>query len=136
MTAAIANGGTLPVPHVADAVIGPDGKVVRTIAPEGEKVDVDPRWLQVVREGMLGSVQYGAGARAASSRTTVAGKTGTAEFFKPDGTKSQHAWFTGFAPYNDPEIVVTVYFDIGVGGDKAAPVAGKIIDYYMEKVRR
>ncbi|WP_322819601.1 penicillin-binding protein 2 [Tepidiforma sp.] len=135
MTAAIANGGTLPVPHVADAVVGPDGKVVRTIAPEGERVDVDPRWLQVVREGMLGSVQYGAGARAASSRTTVAGKTGTAEFFTRDGKKSQHAWFTGFAPYNDPEVVVTVYFDIGVGGDKAAPVAGKIFDYFMEHVR-
>ncbi len=133
MTAAIANGGTLPVPHVADAIIAPDGRVVRTISPQAEKVDVDPRWLQVVREGMLASVQYGAGQRAASSRTTVAGKTGTAEFFKPDGTKSQHAWFTGFAPYDNPQVVVTVYFDIGVGGDKAAPVAGKIFDYIMEQ---
>ena len=44
--------------------------------------------------------------------------------------------FTGFAPFNDPEVVVTVYFDLGVGGDKAAPVAGKIIKYFMENVER
>jgi penicillin-binding protein 2 len=135
MTAAIANGGTLPVPHVAGAIIGHEGEVVRTIAPAGEKIDVDPRWLQVVREGMLASVADGAGTLAASSRTTVAGKTGTAEFFKPDGTKSQHAWFTGFAPFNNPEVVVVVYFDIGSGGGKAAPVAGQIFDYFMEHVR-
>ena len=43
--------------------------------------------------------------------------------------------FTGFAPFNDPDVVVTVYFDLGVGGDKAAPVAGKIIKYFEENVK-
>jgi len=132
MTAAIANGGLLVTPHVANAVISPDGTVVRTVTPEAQELAVDPEMLQVVKEGMLGSVQYGAGARAAITAATVAGKTGTAEFYKKDGQLSQHAWFTGFAPYEDPEVVVTVYFDIGVGGDKAAPVAGKILEYFME----
>jgi cell division protein FtsI/penicillin-binding protein 2 len=115
-------------------VVSPDGTTVRTIGTDYEDVGVSEEYLQVVREGMLGSVQYGAGVRASISAASVAGKTGTAEFYKKDGTKSQHAWFTGFAPYDDPQVVVTVYFDIGVGGDKAAPVAGKILQYFMENV--
>lgn len=136
MTAAVANGGKLVTPHIVNRVVAPDGTTVRTIATKYEDVGVSEQYLQVIREGMLGSVQYGAGMRAAIPAASVAGKTGTAEFFKKDGTKSQHAWFTGFAPYNDPQVVVTVYFDIGVGGDKAAPVAGKILQYFMENVAR
>lgn len=134
MTAAVANGGKLVTPHIVNRVVSPDGTTVRTIGTDYEDVGVSEEYLQVVREGMLGSVQYGAGVRASISAASVAGKTGTAEFYKKDGTKSQHAWFTGFAPYDDPQVVVTVYFDIGVGGDKAAPVAGKILQYFMENV--
>lgn len=136
MTAAIANGGKLVTPHIVNEVIAPDGKSVRKIIPEYRSVGLKKSTIDVVRQGMLGSVQYGAGVRASILNATVAGKTGTAEFFKPDGTKSQHAWFTGFAPYENPEVVVTVYFDIGVGGDKAAPVAAKILQYYFENVKR
>ena len=136
MTASIVNGGRLVTPHVVNRVIGPDGEIVRTIDPKFTDVGVSQRTLDIIKEGMLGSVQYGAGMAAVSQTTTIAGKTGTAEFFKPGGILSQHAWFTGFAPYNDPEIVVTVYFDVGAGGTKAAPVAAKIVDYYMENVGR
>lgn len=136
MTAAIANGGKLVTPHIVNEVISPDGKTVRTIETKYQEVGLKPSTIDVVRQGMLGSVQYGAGALAAIPNAQVAGKTGTAEFFKPTGELSQHAWFTGFAPYNNPEVVVTVYFDIGVGGDKAAPVAGKILKYYFENVKR
>lgn len=136
MTASIVNGGRLVTPHVVNRVIGPDGEIVRTVEPKFTDVGVSQRTLEIIKEGMLGSVQYGAGMAAVSQTTTIAGKTGTAEFFKPGGILSQHAWFTGFAPYNDPEIVVTVYFDVGAGGPKAAPVAAKIVDYYMENVAR
>ena len=50
------------------------------------------------------------------------------------GKQEQHAWFTGFVPYDDPTFVVTVYFDLGIGGTKAAPVAGEILRYAMENV--
>ncbi len=136
MTAAVANGGKLVTPHLVNQVIAPDGTVVRTIGSGAQAINVSPAVLQVVREGMWGSVNYGAGSRAAIPQAIVAGKTGTAEFYKPNGAKSQHAWFTGFAPYEKPEVVVTVYFDIGVGGDKAAPVAAKILQYYFENVKR
>jgi penicillin-binding protein 2 len=137
MTAAVANGGKLVTPHVVDEVIGPDGKTIRTIKTALKDVGVSAANIQVVKEGMHLSVtdSAGAGIRAYTPGIDIAGKTGTAEFYLPDGTKSQHAWFTGFAPYNDPDVVVTVYFDIGVGGDKAAPVASKIFKYFMGNVK-
>ncbi|MEO8538706.1 MAG: penicillin-binding protein 2 [bacterium] len=136
MTAAIANGGKLVTPHLVNEVISPDGKTVRKIEPQYQDVGLTKSTIDTIRQGMWGSVNYGAGARANIPQAVVAGKTGTAEFNKPDGTKSQHAWFTGFAPFDNPEVVVTVYFDIGVGGDKAAPTAAKIFQYYFENVKR
>lgn len=139
MTAAIANGGTLVTPHVAQAIVDENGDVVRKIEPEAKRVPIDPQHLAVIREGMLQSVNSGAGALAATPVVSFAGKTGTAEFgaINPaTGKRKQHAWFTGFAPFDNPEVVVTVYFDLGVGGDKAAPAARKILEYYWENSRK
>lgn len=135
MTAAVANGGTLVTPHIVKEIVGLDGKTVRTIKNDTKSVAVNAKNLQVVRDGMHLSVIEGAGMAAKQPGIDIAGKTGTAEFFEK-GVKKQHAWFTGFAPFNDPEVVVTVYFDLGVGGDKAAPVAGKIFKHFMENVQR
>ncbi len=135
MTAAVANGGTLVTPHLVNSVVTPDGKPLREVRPNGTKVDVDPQHLAVIREGMHQSVLNGAGALARQNTIDIAGKTGTAEFFESGtGIKREHAWFTGFYPFDDPEVVVTVYFDLGVGGNKAAPVAGKIFKYFSENV--
>lgn len=136
MTAAIANGGKLVTPHLVNEVISPDGRTIRKIQPQYRDVGLKQSTINTVRQGMWGSVNYGAGARANIREAVVAGKTGTAEFIKDDGTKSQHAWFTGYAPFDNPEVVVTVYFDIGVGGDKAAPTAAKILEYYFNNVKR
>lgn len=136
MTAAIANGGMLVTPRVVNAVLDAHGNVIQRVEPQVRSVPVAAEYLQVIREGMLLSVRQGAGAAAAVPGLEVAGKTGTAEFRAPDGQMKEHAWFTGFAPYHDPEIVVTVYFDLGMGGAKAAPVAGQIIRYYMEHRQR
>lgn len=134
MTAAVANGGLLVTPHIVNEVVDPSGKTVRTIKTETKSVGINPEYLKVVRDGMHLSAQSGAGVLASQPGMDIAGKTGTAEFFEK-GVKKQHAWFTGFAPYNNPDVVVTVYFDLGVGGDKAAPVAGKIIKYFEENVK-
>jgi penicillin-binding protein 2 len=137
MTAVFANGGNLVTPHIANQVISPDGKVVRTIEPELKSVGLSETTIDTVRGGMLGSVQYGAGVLAQIPNASVAGKTGTAEYFDPETqSKTQHAWFTGFAPFDDPEVVVTVYFEKGIGGSDAAPVAGKILQHYFETFDR
>ena len=61
---------------------------------------------------------------------TAAGKTGSAEF---SGNKSDsHAWFTGFAPAEDPQICVTIIVEsAGSGGDYAVPIARRIFDTYF-----
>ncbi|MGK2964899.1 MAG: penicillin-binding protein 2 [Tepidiformaceae bacterium] len=135
MTAAVANGGTLVTPHVATEIIAPDGTVTR-ITPDTKKIPVDDANLQVVREGMFQSVTSAAAKNAQVSGVSVAGKTGTAEFrLRGDGvTYDNHAWFTGYAPYDNPEVVVTVYFELGWGGDLAAPAASRILEYYFENV--
>jgi penicillin-binding protein 2 len=132
MTAAIANGGKLFTPQVADKIIDAEGVTVRQVEAPYTTVDVDPKWLAVIRQGMLESVNGGAGAKAYRDGIEIAGKTGTAEFYDKDAVKRQHAWFTGFAPYSNPQWVVTVYFDFGVGGNKAAPVAGDIFSYMAD----
>jgi len=63
-----------------------------------------------------------------------AGKTGTSEYFDSRYQKVlTHAWYSGFAPYNQGEIVVTVFIESGGGGaDDAAPIARQVIDFYFE----
>jgi penicillin-binding protein 2 len=133
MTAAVANGGRLLTPQVADAIIDSEGTFIEAIPSKSTTVDVDPDWLAVIREGMRQSVDSGAGAKAYRAGIQIAGKTGTAEFFDRDGFPRQHAWFTGFAPFDNPQYVVTVYFDFGVGGNKAAPISGDIFQYMLNE---
>jgi penicillin-binding protein 2 len=137
MTAAFANGGKLVTPHLVNKVVSPKGDIVRTVEPELKDIGLSQTTIDTVRGGMLGSVQYGAGVLGQIPNASVAGKTGTAEYYDPETqTWTQHAWFTGFAPFNDPEVVVTVYFEKGIGGSDAAPVAAKILQYYFENVRQ
>jgi penicillin-binding protein 2 len=135
MTAAVANGGAVPQPYLVSQVVAADGTVVTEREPKFDAVPVDADFLQVVREGMRQSVvtEDGAARNARVPGYDIGGKTGTAEFFR-NGERLEHAWFTGFAPYDDPEVVVTVYFDLGIGGNKAAPIGGLILDYFLENV--
>ena len=63
-----------------------------------------------------------------------AGKTGTSEYFDSRYQKIlTHAWYSGFAPYDQGEIVVTVFIESGGGGsDDAAPIARKVMDFYFD----
>ncbi|MFQ3664106.1 MAG: penicillin-binding transpeptidase domain-containing protein, partial [Chloroflexaceae bacterium] len=116
----IARDGTIYRPHVVAAITDGSGAVVRTIGPEPlGRVPVDPSFLQVIREGMRQSVTNGlnVAAREECSGLRIAGKTGTAEFGplieRADGrfVRQSHAWFVGFAPYEDPQVVVAVLLE-------------------------
>lgn len=78
---------------------------------------------QTVSAGMTDSADFGIASGASARGASVAGKTGTAE-----GTQSSrtHGWFAGFAPAQDPQIVIVVYVPTGRGAD-AAHVAGEIL---------
>jgi penicillin-binding protein 2 len=145
-TAAIANRGYLYRPQLVDHITDADGNVVRSLQPELiRELPINPAHLDTVREGMYGTVNWpqGTATKVRVPNVTVAGKTGTAEFYrdnnhdqKPDrdekGNLPTHAWFTAFAPYIDPEIVVTVFVaNGGEGSSVAAPIANRVLLQYF-----
>lgn len=88
--------------------------------------------LEILKKAMIKTVEdsSGTGRLAQIQGIRVGGKTGTAQ--NPHG--KGHAWFVGFAPVEDPKILVTVLIEnAGHGGDVAAPLARKIIDQYLQK---
>ncbi|MCL5256729.1 MAG: penicillin-binding transpeptidase domain-containing protein, partial [Chloroflexi bacterium] len=131
-TSAIANGGTLYQPQVVRQVLDSNGSVVRDFMPKvAAKVPVSPENLATVREGMKEAVsQTGTAYRLDYPDLSIAGKTGTAEYGPRDanGNRRSHAWFTGFAPFDDPQIAVVVMIaGGGEGSTYAVPVAGEIL---------
>jgi len=128
-TAVIANGGTLYKPRLVSR-IGRAGETLKNIDPVVvEKQVVSPQTVSLIAEGLRSAVTYGSARSLSAIKAPVAGKTGTAEF---SSAKDPHAWFTGFAPYKNAEIVVTVMVEEGEGGTIAAtPIAKKIFEWYF-----
>lgn len=135
VVAAVANGGTLLTPHVVREIRDKDGRVVLPAGPRIEgSVGVSPENLAIVRDAMRQAVTWGTAKDGGTAIVSVAGKTGTAEFGQrfADNTYLTHAWFSGFAPYENPEIAVTVFLEQGVGATNAAPLASRIFNAYFE----
>ena len=139
VTAAIANGGDVLVPHVLQEVVDEQGNILQRIQREvSNTLNISQRNLGIMQEALRQAADYGPARTGASNFVTIGGKTGTAEFGQPlaDGTYPQsHAWYTGYAPFNDPEIAVVVFLEQGVGATNAGPVAKKIFDYYFDRQR-
>ena len=136
VTAAVANGGNVLIPHVVkelrDAAGNPVALARQTVK---RSLNIDQRNLAIMREAMRQAVADGSASAAAVRGVAVAGKTGTAEFDerRADGSYKEHGWFTGFAPFEDPEVAVVVFLERGAGGGTAAPVAGRILDWYFNQ---
>ena len=140
-TSAVANGGMIFEPHLVRRIISSEGKAQKEFSPRMlRQVPVSEENLAVIRKGMRGAVTHGTATSANSALIEISGKTGTAENFPSADNPSgrNHAWFTCFAPYDNPEIVVTVFLEKsgGFGGEWGAPVARKIIEAYARKKKR
>jgi penicillin-binding protein 2 len=86
--------------------------------------------LEGLRDAMAGVVSgRGTAGGSVIQGIVLAGKTGTAQ----NGTPNDHAWFVGFAPKEDPKIVVAVMLEFGLHGSHAARVASKIIAHYLKR---
>jgi penicillin-binding protein 2 len=150
--AALANGGTLYVPQVVERVEGHDGRLIvayeSTVARE---IKTPPAALDVWRRGMW-KVTNEAGGSAFDhghvSIVPVMGKTGTAEILTRKRKKEEerdienyqptrsHAWFAGWAPAEDPELVIVVFVEHGGSGGRVAwPIARQILEGYYAKKR-
>jgi len=115
-TSAIANGGYKVTPHLEETsstMIGMD-----LLAP----ADV----IHTVQLGMRDCVTYGSCRALSTLPMPVAGKTGTAQW---SATKPTHAWFTAYAPFDKPEVVVTVLLEEGgEGSSVSVPVARDMLN--------
>jgi penicillin-binding protein 2 len=143
--AAVANGGTLWKPRLVDRVVTPDGRLLRQEASEIQgRIEVAPVVFQFLREALTAVVAEGTGKQARIPGVTVAGKTGTAQTheFRSEADRKRrdqdHAWFAGFAPADEPQVVVVVFAErAGLGGQVAAPIARQILGaVFLEKVAR
>lgn len=128
-TAGIANGGRVMRPYLIDEVRDYNQTVIEAAKPEVWLTPVSVQTADSVRELMIGVIREGTGTRAALPDVQVAGKTGTAEV--ADG--EPHAWFVGFAPADDPQLVVAVVVEHGgTGGSAAAPIARDVLAAALE----
>ncbi len=128
-TSTIANNGVGMKPHIMRTVANTDGQVTDTAQSEVliPKIASDAN-IKVVQEGMREAVLSGTAKKLQSLPISSAGKTGTAQF---DNNESEHSWFTSYAPYEDPHIVITVLVEGGgEGGAAALPIAQDALKWW------
>ncbi|MEZ4816082.1 MAG: penicillin-binding protein 2 [Bdellovibrionota bacterium] len=144
------NGGKLMKPYLLSSIRSHDGTIIEKNGPtEMDHVNINPNHLRMVKDGLSDVVNEpgGTGYRTVRSPLVkIGGKSGTvtvASFSEEDLFKScenrpikkrSHAWFVGYAPEEDPEIVVTVFaMHECAGSGKAGPVVKAIIEKWYEK---
>lgn len=122
MTSIIANGGTLYRPHAVKEIIDPVRSVATPVQPTVIRSSVVPaEHIATVRAGMRACVTLGSCRRLSDLPVAVAAKTGTAQW---RSDRETHGWFTSFAPFDNPEIVLTIIVEEGGEGSAiAAPIA-------------
>ena len=100
--------------------------------PERRKImTLTPKQIAGLREAMAGVTSAGGTAASAGIQgLVIAGKTGSAQ--NTENPDKDHAWFVGFAPAENPRIVVAVFLEFGIHGYLAARVASKIIGFYTK----
>lgn len=129
-TAAVANGGTVYQPQVVDKIVDSAGNLVRDLEPNvlasGFISSENMEWVQ---KGMLENVLTGSGRALSSLPVQAAGKTGTAQYA---GNTKTHAWYTVYAPYENPEIVMAIMLEGGGEGyDASVPIAKDVLGWYF-----
>ncbi len=133
-TAVFANHGTLYQPHVVKAVLTNNDQTVTPVQPKIIRQNmVDPYNIEVVRQGMRQAVTSGSATKLQNLPVEAAAKTGTAQW-SADPSSVPHAWFTCFAPYQNPQVVVTVLIEQGIEGSQISlNVADDILQYYFAR---
>jgi penicillin-binding protein 2 len=131
--AALGNEGKWIKPHFLMKTVDENGS--NLISYESQQLPVSAKNLNLIKKALYKVVneKYGTGTRAFVQGVNVYGKTGSAENHMGEKT---HAWFAGFAEWEKPEIAFVIFLEnAGHGGSQAAPLAGKIVEFY-DKLRK
>jgi penicillin-binding protein A len=128
VAAAVANRGTLMVPHLTERIVDADGRMVERVTPRVQSVVMKPSTAAAVTSMMESVVNEGTGTQAQIPGVQVAGKTGTAE--TQIGTAINNVWFIAFAPAANPRVAIAVTLQgvPGQGAAFAAPVARQVME--------
>lgn len=130
ITCAIANKGVLMKPYLVECVKNNEGSIIKQFEADTYKKLMSEEEAAALNELMQAVVTSGTGTKLSGLSYTAAGKTGSAEY-NSDKSDS-HAWFTGFAPAENPEVCVTIIIEgAGSGGDYAVPIAKRIFNEYF-----
>ncbi|WP_242839389.1 peptidoglycan D,D-transpeptidase FtsI family protein [Oribacterium sp. P6A1] len=133
LASAIANKGVLAEPKLLKQVQSSDGKVIKVFGESATRQLMTEEEASVLSSFMRSVVTDGTASKLRDADYAAAGKTGSAEVSK-NGETITNAWFTGFAPYDDPEIAVCVVVEEGeTGGRTAVPVAKQVFDYWINE---
>jgi peptidoglycan glycosyltransferase len=137
MSAAIANNGKIMKPNLIENVISANLSSLFAPSPQEYASPISESTAAAVRNMMIDAVARGVSSNASIKGITVAGKTGTAQNGKDE---PYTLWFTGFAPAENPQVVVAVVIEdgggqgqAGRGNTLAAPVARKVIEAVLRK---
>ena len=132
LTCAIANGGDVMTPMVISRIESVSGMTIKSYAPEVYANLMTEEEAAFLTGLMTGVIESGTGDFLNSAEYTSAGKTGSAEYGTSKG--DSHAWFTGFAPAENPRVAVTIIVEgAGSGGDYAVPIAKRLFDAYFSQ---
>lgn len=127
-TAAIANHGEVVTPYVIDTASGFGEGLIEHEAPQ-EIEYLNSYHMDTIRSGMRQTVTLGSARSLSTLSEDTAGKTGTAQTF---GDTPYHSWFTGFGPYNEPDLALVVLVEEGGGSnDAAVPLARSIFEWWF-----
>jgi penicillin-binding protein A len=135
VASAVANGGKLMAPRLAQRVVDPDGRTIKTYKPSVYSQVMSRSTAAQVTEMMKRVVDEGTGTPAQLGGISVAGKTGTAQV-GITGSNLTQPWFIGFAPVQDPKVAVAVTIERtagGFGGTVAAPIAKNVIQTLLSE---
>ncbi len=132
ISAGVANRGIVMKPYLVKSVLSSDLDTIEEASPSQLSQAVEADDASALTRMMEAVVETGSGQAAQISGVSVAGKTGTAQHATG---KPPHAWFTGFAPADDPQVAVAVVVEDGgsagseaAGGRVAAPIAKAVME--------
>ena len=131
IVSAIANDGVLMNPYLIDHVETATGELVSKTKQSRYKTLLNPEEAEALSKLMEAVVEEGSANELAGRSYRVAGKTGSAEYTRSDGSTGTHSWFVGFTNPDNPDLVIAVIAeDGGAGSSTAVPIASEILRQY------
>ena len=131
ITSAIANKGVIMKPYLIDHVENVSGDVISRTKTSAYKTLLSGTEAEELTKLMEAVVNGGSASELSGRSYRVAGKTGSAEYVRSDGTIGTHSWFVGFTNPEDPDLVIAVIAENGgAGSTTAVPIASRIFSAY------